>query len=409
MQLTKYQEEMATGRHGAGRQRCMELLVNFGQAFGAQRMLPIFSGHTMPKEPPEMLLEMTEGVDQLSTFTTLHPVMSAFSPPNWERMGIPPDFAHTELALFNQRQEVYQRLGMYQTYTCLPMLVGNLPRFGEHLSWIGTGAQLMANSLLGARCNRDGTAVTLASAITGCTPDWGLHQTQNRVAQMAVRLADMDPRSLTQADWSAVGYYVGGIAQNRNLAFDGLPPDLGLDQLKYLLAPLSVSGSVALCHLAGISPEAPTLQAAFGGGLPAETLEVTRWDLEQTRARFPPAPDQVDLVIFGCPHCTISEIRQMAAILEGRALKPGKRLWIGCPHQTYHLAALMGYTRIIELAGGVLASACMAAVPDTPLPSEVRVMATNSFKAAHYITSMSQGRVEARVMDTLPALLAITA
>jgi predicted aconitase len=149
MYLTREEEEMAAGRYGAGIAKCMDILIKFGEAFGAEKMVKIASAHTMPKEPPELLKELTAGVAQTGVFTTLHSVMSAFSPRHWRKMGIPEVFARQEAAAFEQRQAIYRRLGFYQTYTCLPMLVGNVPRKGDYLSWIGSGAQLMVNSLVG--------------------------------------------------------------------------------------------------------------------------------------------------------------------------------------------------------------------------------------------------------------------
>ena len=167
MYLKPEEEAMASGKYGPGLQRCMDILIKLGGAFGAERMVKVSSAHTMPKEPPELLSEMTEGVERTGTFTTLHSLMSSFDPKCWQEMGISADFAEGELSVLKQRLDIYRRIGFYQTFTCLPMLVGNLPRFGDFVSWIGSGAQLLVNSLLGARTNRDGTVVNLATAITG--------------------------------------------------------------------------------------------------------------------------------------------------------------------------------------------------------------------------------------------------
>ncbi|MEM5787909.1 MAG: aconitase X, partial [Syntrophobacteraceae bacterium] len=75
MILSKYEEEMAGGKLGPGLEKCMNILVKFGEAMGAEKMVPISSAHTIPKEPPDLLMEMTEGVGQTGTFTTLHALM----------------------------------------------------------------------------------------------------------------------------------------------------------------------------------------------------------------------------------------------------------------------------------------------------------------------------------------------
>lgn len=409
MELTREEEAMAAGRNGPGVRKCMEILIKFGEAFGARRLVRIASAHTMPKEPLELLHEMTEGVTRTRAFTTTHPVMSAFSPVSWKAMGIPESFASRELPLFEERAAVYAKTGICQTYTCLPMTVGNLPRKGQCVSWIGAGAQMLVNSVIGARTNRDGTLLTMASAITGRTSEWGLLLDENRYAEVAVRLVGLTPESFTTTDYGALGYYLGTIAQERNTVIEGLPRDMGLDQIKSLFAPMGTSGAVSLCHIVGVTPDAPTLEHALGHRKPAEIVQVGPDEIRNMKGLYPGGDgERVDMAVFGCPHCSIQEIRGLAALLDGRKLAEGRRLWIGMPHQTYPLARNMGYAEIIERAGGIFASGCMATVPDSPIPEGVEVVATNSFKTAHYVSRLQKGRVRLLVgeMETcIDALL----
>jgi len=408
MFLSKDEEAMATGKYGPGVQKCMEYLIKFGEALGAQKMVKISSAHTMPKEPIELLLEMTDGVTHMGAFTTLHALMSAFSPSSWQKMGIPEAFASSELALYEQRREVYKRVGFFQTYTCLPMLVGNLPKMGDYISWIGSGAQLLSNSVLGARCNRDGTVISLASAIMGRAPLQGLFLDENRYAEVLVRFDGLDFSSLSHADLGAIGYYIGEKAQNRNVVLDGISVNLDIDQLKYLMAPMSVSGSVSICHIVGLTPEAPSLEVALGHRNPGEIITVGKKEIKESMDQYYWYNSNVDMAVFGCPHLSISEIKLMSELLEGKKLRNGKRLWAGTSYQHYFLGEEMGYTKIVEEAGGVFASACMATVPDSPIPEDVDVVATNSFKAAHYITRFSKGRVRVLIGDMDKCIDAVT-
>jgi predicted aconitase len=395
MLLTKEEEAMASGKKGPGVARCMEILIKFGKAFDAPSMVQITSAHTMPKEPIELLEKLTEGAAMLGAFTTLHPVMSAFSPIQWQKMGIPEPYARQELQAFRERELIYRRIGFLQTYTCLPMLVGNFPRKGDYVSWIGTGAQLMVNSLIGARCNRDGTIVNLASAITGCTPYRDLFLEENRYAEVVVRLDGLAPEELSDADFGAIGYHVGAIAGNRNVVFEGLSRKIPFEFLKYLMAPLSVSGSVSICHIVGVTPEAPSLEAALGHRKPTEIIQVGKKEISETKDLYAlNQNEKVDMVVLGCPHCTILELKKIASILDGKKIGDDRRLWIGSAHQMYYLAQTMGYSQIIENAGGVISSSCMATIPDSPIPSDVKIIATNSFKASHYISRLTKGRVK---------------
>lgn len=409
MLLTEHEQAMARGEYGPGIQRCMDILAKFGEAMGAKRLVPIASGHTMPKEPPELLERLTEGVSAVGAFTTLHALMDAFSPEGADRMGQPADFLKQERADFARRREIYQRCGFMQTYTCLPTLVGNAPRKGQLCSWIGSGSQLMLNSLVGARCNRDGTIINLASAIAGRTPLTGLLLDENRPAKVLVRFSGLDPAVLTPAELGAAAYHLGAVAGNRNVAVEGLPQDMPLERLKYFMAPLPVSGSVGLCHVVGMTPEAASRDQALDGRKPEQTVTLGPDEIAASLNQYAaPAGTEVDIALFGCPHTMVTEVQYLAGLLDGRKLAPGKRLWIGMPHQQHKLAQLMGYTQPVEDAGGVFASSCMACIPNAPLPESVRVLATNSFKAAHYITRLSKGRVKVVVGDMDQCVAAIT-
>jgi predicted aconitase len=264
----------------------------------------------------------------------------------------------------------------------------------------------MANSLLGARTNRDGTAVNLAGAITGRTPYYGLHKDENRNAEVQVELDGLDAGQMHAADLGAIGYWVGAKAQSSNVVFSNLPR-LSMDQLRYLLPPLSVTGSVGICHIVGVTPEAPTLGHALGFRAPEEILFVGPDQIEEARSLYGTENRDAELAIFGCPHCTITELGEIARLVAGKRLAPGKRLWIGTGHQTYALATQMGFARAIEDAGGVFASACMACVPEPPIPSSVNLVATSSFKAAHYISRLTRGSVRVWVADTEECLEAV--
>ena len=408
MQLTKMEEAMARGEHGPGIKRCMELLVKFGESVGAERLVPITCAHTMPKEPLELLQEMTEGVERLGVPTSMHSLMSAFNPQAWDDQGLPAEFARDEACLHEERREEYLRCGFLETYTCLPMLVGNLPRKGDCISWIGTGAQLLSNSIIGARCNRDGTVINLASAITGRAPYYGHFLDENRLGQVLVRFEGVDPSTLSHAELGAAGYHIGAVAGGRNVVVEGVPADCDLDYLKHLLAPMPVSGSVLLCHIVGVTPEAPTLEAAFGGNEPEETIVVGPDEIRASLERFADPGEGVDMAIFGCPHNSVNEVKALAALLDGKKMADGKRLWVGMPHQQQHLVRMMEIAEAVEAAGGVFASSCMATIPDHPIPDGVRTIATNSFKAAHYISFLTKGAVKVVVGDMDACVEAVT-
>ena len=406
MRLTEYEQDMAEGKYGPGLQRAINLLIRYGDACGAEEFVEITSGHVMPKEPPELLEQFTEGVKSLPVMTTLHPLMSAFSPEKWREMGISEKYAHSELEDYDRREKLHTRLGFLKTYSCLPMNMGNLPRSGDCISWIGSCAQILANSMLGARANKDGTVVSLCAALTGRTPKTGLLLDENRHATVLVTLED-GLELHGDADFGAMGYYIGTQVANKSIAVEGLKRTVTFDQLKYLIAPAAASGSIHVFHVIGITPEAPSKEAAFGGKEPEQTIVVTRKNLEETKAFFPfDRAREADLLLLGCPHITVQEAGVIAGVLKGKKLKPGKRFWMAMGKPVYTLAKTMGYTDAIEAAGGIISDTCMATIPDSPIPQGVKVVLTNSFKCAHYVRSLQKDRVEIMIGD-LPDCLAM--
>lgn len=450
MILDQEETAMVEGKFGPGVQKSMEMLVKFGTAFGAEKMVRIASAHVIPTIPIELLEQMTEGIRHPAVFTSLHPHMSAFSPESWAEMGIAADYASRNLDLLNRRKKIFQEKGFFQTYTCFPAMVGNLPRKGDFISWIGSGGQVIANSVLGARCNRDGAVISLAAAITGRAPFRGLFLDEERYAKVQVRLHDIDVDRLSQIELGAIGYFLGEQAQDRNVVIEGFSRDFNLDRLKYLMVPLSVTGAVGVCHIVGVTPEADTLEQALGGKAPEQHVDIDPDTLRHALARYQavdlsaalataipvsrpcgepasgPAPCATPedartavgataadvrgagMALFGCPHLSINEVRHLAGLLAQRHVSPGKRLWVGFAHQQYRLAEEMGYVQSIEQAGGTFASACMSAIPDAPIPESVDLILTQSFKAAHYISRLTKGRVRVRIADMDACVDAIT-
>jgi len=408
MKLTAYEQDMANGKYGPGLQKAINLLIRYGDACGAEEFVEITSGHVMPKEPPELLEQFTEGIDKLPVTTTLHPLMSAFSPEKWEAMGISKEYAEQEMKDYSKREELHTKLGFLKTYSCLPMTMGNLPRSGDYISWIGSCAQILANSMFGARTNKDGTVVSLCSALTGRTPKTGLLLDKNRYATVLVKMEE-GLKLEGDSDYGAMGYYIGTQVANKSIAVEGLNRSITFDQLKYLIAPAAASGSIHVFHVIGITPEAATKEAAFGGKEPEKTIIVTRNNLEETKAIFPfDKNKEADLVLLGCPHITIQEAGNIAAILKGKHLRTGKRLWLGMAKPTYELAHTMGYTDIIESAGGVVSDTCMATIPDSPIPVGTKVVMTNSFKCAHYVRALQKDRVEIMINNISECIAKIT-
>ncbi len=170
-----------------------------------------------------------------------------------------------------------------------------------------------------------------------------------------------------------------------------IPPSISQDELKHLGAAAAASGSVALYHVVGVTPEAPTKAAAFGRKKARdwETSEFGEKELRETKELLSKAPiRETDLVVFGCPHASIGEIRELTRLLSGRKLKFGVELWISTSRIVKSYAEKMGYVDIIEATGSsVLCETCPAAMPWGFLKGRGhKIAATNSAKLAFYLT-----------------------
>ena len=198
------------------------------------------------------------------------------------------------------------------------------PSFGQQIAWGESNAIAFANSVIGARTERYPDLLDICCAIAGRVPAVGLHLTENRGGQMLLRLRDVPP-ALQQDDqfFAVLGHLVGKLAEDRIPVIDGLvvqPPE---DQLKAFSAAVASSGRVALFHLVGITPEAPTLAAAFQHRAPQTTHDISVDDLRDARRELTTADGtELDMVILGSPHFSVAEFKRLAPLVEGRATHP---------------------------------------------------------------------------------------
>ena len=395
MKLAHKEEALLDGKQGPGAQKAMEILVAYGDACGAERMVPITSCHmagnysVLMDEGVEWLEELAQGGTKVSVFTTKNPEQFDFE--DADELKVPMFYQNVQKRI----DRVLRALGLTLTYSCHHYLVGNVPRFGDHIAWASSGSQVYANSVIGARSNRDGDNVVLAAAIAGVIPEWGLHLTENRKGQVLIDTSRLNFSSMTTADFQALGWYLGKIVGDKTPVFANLPSDLPIQDIKGVLYSLTVTGSVGLVHLVGITPEAKTVEAAFGGDVnPMSTIVPEPENIEKAYAEISSSPEKkVDLVIFGCPQCTIQEVQEIVELLKGQKVHSETGLWICTSQWVKTLSKRMGFYEIIREAGGrIVADTGAACGPYLYLPElGVRVVAINSARGnyyAHNVTGM---------------------
>jgi len=404
MILTEEEELMLRGKYGPGVQTSIEFLVKLGEAFGAPRLVDVSSVHIHCAIPYDLLLEMTEGVERCRApiiTTHAHPYPHLLDPDVCEKIGLPYEYDTYE-AIHNGSwiaiENEFRRLGFLLTYTCTPFYAGNLPKFGDVISWGGSSGVITCNSMFGACGGRDSVPVNLAAGITGKCPYMGTVVKEERFGEVLFRSADLKFEDFRDADYGALGYYIGEKAGSRNVVIEGLPKTITLDHFRHLVSAMPVSGAVTMCHVVGITPEARTLSEALGGRTPQTILPVAEEDIRRAVNKLTTADsDKVDLVKLGCPHCSLSELRNIASLLAGQKVHPNVILLIATSKQIYTIAKTSGYVDIIKKAGGVFTNTCVGSQdPFNTLGPElgIKTAATNSARAAHYSVRTSKGKVK---------------
>ena len=315
------------------------------------------------------------------------------------------DLLHPELYRGDRRtaergrllMDRYRALGARPTFTCAPyQLAEARPVLGEQVAWGESNAIAFGNSVLGARTNRYGDFLDVSAAITGRVPFAGLHTTEARRATLVVRLADDVPSALRDGDllFPLLGLVLGRRAGSSVAAIDGLAPGQSEDRLKALGAAAASSGSVAMFHVVGSTPEAATLDDALQHRPPLAVELVAMAELRDARdALTTAAGGKLSAVSLGTPHASLDELRRYAAMLAGRRIHPRVRLLISTGRDTLTAAARTGVTeRLREAGADLLVDTCSYIAPILA-PSDGATM-TDSAKWAYY----APGNIGARVV-----------
>jgi predicted aconitase len=386
MLLTDEQKRMYQGEYGPGFQKAITMLIEYGEVWDADRLVNVHSVHS-GLNGGDWMKGILDSVDKLRAVATTH-CGSAGAYQSRKALGVQEkflDFMGGEQAE-KEMMEYGISKGFILASTCTPYLVGNLPTAGRIFSWPGSSGIIMSNSVFGARGNRDAFPASLASAVTGLTPDMLLLKKEPRYGEILFQIEDIDMENCSEADYGAIGYYIGGIAETKNAVVDGIPENVTFDKLKSLLTPQPVSGAVAMCHIVGVTPEAPTVEEALGHKKPEMTVKIGKKELRESWESLHTAKsDDVEVVSFGCPQLGINEIGKIAQLLDGKKIASGVKLAVSTAEQVYTLAKRMGYVDIIEKAGGVVVvGICIMGFPYGQLETPATTGATNSAKAASY-------------------------
>ncbi|PSO06802.1 hypothetical protein B9Q04_14195 [Candidatus Marsarchaeota G2 archaeon BE_D] len=387
MYLTKAQERMLAGEFGEASSKAMEILVALGKIYGAPRLVRCTSAQisgvsykNIGDAGADFLWDLAQKGARVRIPSYINPAGMDLN--RFEEMKLDLKFIEGQ----NRILQAYRKMGVNLSLTCTPYQIGVEPRPGEHVAWAESSAVIFANSVLGAMTNRESGVSALCSAITGYTPYYGYHLTSNRVATLLVRVgAELtDP-----VDYAVLGSYVGRVAGERVVAFRGINPSR--EDLKALGAALASTGAVALFFVEGVTPEWRLSDRP-------EVADVSQADLKKEADKLGGSAPSAEVITIGCPHASIQEIGRLARILTNRKLT--KPLYVYTSRQVKSQADQLGYTKIIEDAGGkIFCDTCMVVSPiDRMGVSSIDVA---SAKAAYYSPMMSHVNVRLASLEKI--------
>jgi len=379
MELRAEEQVMFDGEAGEAARQSMEILAALGKIYGAEKMVPVSSVQvsgvsykTIGRAGLEYLEDLVSKGARVKVDTFLNP--AGMDREQWREMRIPEDFAGQQLAVL----EAYAKMGIAKTCTCAPYFVGIRPKKGEHIAWAESSAVAFANSVLGARTNREGGPSALAAAICGVTPYYGLHLEENRIANV---LVDVRCELKSVGDFGALGWAIGKKVKRKYPAFTGVDA-ADEPRLKVLGASMAATGSVPLFFVENITPEWKVADDA-------ERITFTEEELKDAKGNMDEG-QKPDLVTIGCPHASLDEIKQVAEMVAEK--KPTCEFWVCTARKTKEEADRLGYSEKISAAGGrVVADTCMVVCPLERMGYVTT--GTNSGKAAVYLPNLCKQKV----------------
>lgn len=387
--LGKEQEKILSGEFGEAKQKAMEVLVKFGDAVKAERLVPITSAHVLAHYSSlhdagmELYEELARKGARFSVYTTSDP--ASIDLENWKYFGINEDYAEKQFRLV----DAFLKMGGQRCWSCVQYQVCNFPRKGDFISWAESNSVVYANSLLGCRTNKITFGLDVASAILGLTPYYGMLLDENRKATKSFRISF---KIRNELDYRSIGYFIGKNSGSSVPALSGLPSDVTVDDLKHLGAASAASGPVTMIHYIGITPGSSSLEEATKDSK-VEAIDIEQKDIDEVEADLNQTEEKPQLVALGVPHLSINELGYLAKLIGNRKLKNKIKFYVYTSEQVYKMAERYGIKEEIEKSGVKITHSTDAEI--SPLRElGFEVILTNSAKLAEIVSS--EGEVKVR-------------
>lgn len=398
MKLTDDENRMWQGEEGPAVQAAMDLLIRYGEVLGAERLvdtdnvcganifnarqIELASSPNLDRVFAEHSLDSPGEFDIPQVRAHSCQLIGPMDTVNWEIQGLT-QATHDNIV---ESESYSGKHGIHLLNTCTPYQVGNVPVRGEHCAWMESSAVIYINSVLGARTNAEGRESTGAAMITGKIPYWGYHIEENR---LGTHLVEVTTEVDSVMDWGLLGYYLGEIVGEGIPVIGGVSSTPNLVKLKHFGAAAASSGGVEMYHIPGVTAEARSVEEAFGNRkrIGSLTYGPAERALAYEQLNATATDTDVDMVMIGCPHATLDQIRDVCRLLDGRKVHDGTALWVFTPRAIRLVAEKSGYQEQLARAGAVLMSDTCPAIGRF-VPDGAKVVVTDSAKQAHYLPAI---------------------
>ena len=399
VKLTKVEQEMLNGDQGRFKQKAIENIVKYAEAMGAEELCEVTKATLYLGAHP--YLDAVESDDYNEIFSKMYMCtdevieIGEFSKGCFCQTCVGPCSQH-EFEPLNLSKEFFDKnndflnitkeAGVSITGSCTPYLTGWIPLMGEHFVTTESSNVLFCNSVFGACGNSDGLEAAVWSAACGRTPLWGNHLMENR---KGTHVFKVNCPSDTDIDWDIIGYTIGRILPPHAIpVVSGDFKRPNSIKLKKFFTSLATTSGAEMCHVVGITPEAFTFEMAMGDKEPKEVFSITQEEYDKSMKMLnDDGNDDVDFVVLGCPHYTLEEIKHTADYIKGKKVKDGVFLNIWTDYSTKAMADENGYLKNIEDAGAYLLTSGCPLVIGHKCHENVKGMAMDGAKQAHYIRS----------------------
>jgi predicted aconitase len=401
MRLSEEEKAMRDGAHGQAVAKAMNLLIRYGEALGAEDFVYTNNIAGVPGSSPKWVKDYyaADGGDYRAVFSRFDldsdevvdvPRINGFAchlqggmdPELWREQGMSAE----AFVNFQADEREVAGHGIQVLKTCTPYLAGYVPVMGEHCAWMESSAVVFCNSVIGGRTNCEGRESTSAAMLANRIPNWGFHKDDFRKGQHLIEVqAPVD----SIFEWGLLGYYTGGAVEDAIPVLDGAIADPALIKHKHFGAAAASSGGVEMYHMASITPEAPSVEAAFGGPVRGERFTYGPRERRETYERLNSVGESrdVDYVMLGCPHYSADQLADAARMLEGRTVHPNSALWIFTSRAVKATAEASGSADVIRGAGAKLMTDTCSAISQA-VPPGTKVAAFDSAKQTHYLPAI---------------------